>query len=60
MLLVVQVDRRSITNAEDKLFLMRDNNHFMYIKDMIQIRYCYKCKKCTKIVIISKHATAMK
>ena len=28
---------------------MRYNNHFMYIKNLQQIRHCYKFKKCTKI-----------
>ena len=28
---------------------MRYNNHFMYIKDMKQMRHSYKCKKCSKI-----------
>ena len=31
------------------LNLMRYNIHFMYIKDLKQIRHSYKCKKCCKI-----------
>ena len=46
---LLQIDRRSISNYNDTLNLMRYNNHFMYIKDMKQIRHCYKCKKCSKI-----------
>jgi len=30
---LLQIDRRSITNYDDTLNLMRYNNHFMYIKD---------------------------
>ena len=29
--------------------LMRYNNHFMYIKDLKQIRHVYRCRKCDKI-----------
>ena len=29
---LLQIDRRSITNYDDTLNLMRYNNHFMYIK----------------------------
>ena len=29
--------------------LMRYNNHFMYIKNLKQIRHCYRCRKCDKI-----------
>ena len=46
---LLQIDRRSICNYDDTLNLMRYNNHFMYIKDLKQIRHCYKCKKCFKI-----------
>ncbi len=28
---------------------MKYNDHFMYIKNLQQIRHCYKWKKCTKI-----------
>ena len=43
---VFQIDRRSMSNHETTLNLLRYNNHFMYIKDMDQIRHCYKCRKC--------------
>jgi len=46
---LLQIDRRSICNYDDTLNLMRYNNHFMYIKDLKQIRHCYRCKKCSKI-----------
>ena len=46
---ILQIDRRSICKYEDTLNLMRYNNHFMYIKDLNQIRHCYRCKKCSKI-----------
>ena len=29
---VIRIDRRSITDYDDTLYLMRYNNHFMYIK----------------------------
>ena len=45
----LQIDRRSITNYDDTLNLMRYNNHFMYIKNLQQIRHCYRCRKCDKI-----------
>ncbi len=45
---LLQIDRRSITNYDDTLNLMRYNNHFMYIKYLKQIRHCYRCKKCSK------------
>ena len=41
-----QIDRRSMSNHETTLNLLRYNNHFMYIKDIEQIRHCYKCRKC--------------
>ena len=44
----IQIDRRSITKYDDTMTLMRYNNHFMYIKDLSQIRHCYRCKKCDK------------
>ncbi len=28
---------------------MRYNNHFMYIKNLQQIRHFYRCRKCDKI-----------
>ena len=43
------IDRRSINLFEDSINLLRYNNHFMYIKNMDQMRHCYKCKKCNKI-----------
>ena len=46
---LLQIDRRSITNYDDTLDLMRYNNHFMYIKNLKQIRHCYRCRKCDKI-----------
>ena len=46
---IIQIDRRSITNYDDTMNLMRYNNHFMYIKDLKQIRHCYRCKKCSKM-----------
>jgi hypothetical protein len=46
---VLQIDRRSMGKYDDTLNLMRFNNHFMYIKDLKQIRHCYKCKQCCKI-----------
>jgi len=46
---LLQIDRRSICNYDDTLNLMRYNNHFMYIKDLKQIRHCYRCRKCDKI-----------
>ena len=57
---VLQIDRRSICNYKDTLNLMRYNNHFMYIKDLNQIRHCYKCKKCSKIFKTWKHVIDMK
>ena len=42
------IDRRSINLFEDSINLLRYNNHFMYIKNMDQMRHCYKCKKCKK------------
>ncbi len=30
---LLQIDRRSIANYDDTLDLMRNNNHFMYIKN---------------------------
>ncbi len=41
---LLQIDRRSIANYDDAMNLMRYNNHFMYIKNLQQIRHCYKCK----------------
>ncbi len=46
---IIQIDRRSICNYNNTLNLMRYNNHFMYIKNLEQVRHCYKCKKCSKI-----------
>jgi hypothetical protein len=46
---LLQIDRRSITNYDDTMNLMRYNNHSMYIRNLQQIRHCFKCKKCTKI-----------
>jgi hypothetical protein len=46
---LLQIDRRSMCEYDDTLNLMRYNNHFMYIKDLKQIRHSYKCKKCCKI-----------
>ena len=46
---LLQIDRRSICHYDDTLNLMRYNNHFMYIKDLKQIRHCYRCRKCDKI-----------
>ena len=43
------INRRSINLFEDSINLLRYNNHFMYIKNMDQMRHCYKCKKCNKI-----------
>jgi hypothetical protein len=43
------IDRRSANLYEDSINLLRYNNHFMYIKNMDQMRHCYKCKKCNKI-----------
>ena len=45
----IRIDRRSITNYNDTMNLMRYNNHFMYIKDLKQIRHVYRCRKCDKI-----------
>ncbi len=39
------------TNYDDTMNLMRYNNHFMYIKNLQQIRYCYKCKNVLKYLI---------
>ncbi len=57
---LLQIDRRSITNYDDTLNLMRYNNHFMYIKNLQQIRHCYRCRKCDKKIKIWKHVTDMK
>ena len=46
---IVEIDRRSMLKYDDTLNLMRYKNHFMYIKDLNQIRHCYRCKKCSKI-----------
>ena len=46
---IVEIDRRSMLKYEDTLNLMRYKNHFMYIKDLNQIRHSYRCKKCSKI-----------
>ena len=46
---IFMIDRRSINLFEDSINLLRYNNHFMYIKNMDQMRHCYKCKKCNKI-----------
>ena len=45
---LLQIDRRSMCEYDDTLNLMRYNNHFMYIKDLKQIRYSYKCKNAAK------------
>jgi hypothetical protein len=45
---IIQIDRRSMTKYGDTLSLMRYNNHFMYIKNLNQIRHSYRCKKCSK------------
>ena len=29
---------------------MRYSNHFLYTKGLKQIRHCYECKKCSKIL----------
>ena len=42
---IVEIDRRSMLKYEDTLNLMRYKNHFMYIKDLNQIRHSYRCKK---------------
>ena len=34
---------------DDTINLMRYKNHFMFIKDLNQIRHFYRCKKCSKI-----------
>jgi hypothetical protein len=46
---IVEIDRRSMLKYDDTLNLMRYKNHFMFIKDLNQIRHCYRCKKCSKI-----------
>ena len=43
------IDRRSINLFADSINLLRYNNHFMYIKNMDQMRHCYKCIKCNKV-----------
>ena len=45
----LMIDRSSINLFEDSINLLRYNNHIMYIKNMDQVRHCYKCKKCNKI-----------
>jgi hypothetical protein len=45
---LLQIDRRSSTNYDDTMNLMRYNNHFMYLKNLQQIRHCYKCKNVLK------------
>jgi len=45
----IRIDTGSITNYNDTMNLMRYNNHFMYIKDLKQIRHVYRCRKCDKI-----------
>ncbi len=39
---LLKIDRRSITNYDYALNLMRCNNHFIHIKILQQIRHCYK------------------
>ncbi len=46
---LLHIDTRSITNYDDTLNSMRYNNHFIYIKNLHQIRHCYRCRKCDKI-----------
>jgi hypothetical protein len=45
---LTNIDRKSMTDYETTLNLMRYDNHFMYIKDMDLMRHCYKCKTCSK------------
>jgi hypothetical protein len=41
---VVEIERRSMTNYETTLNLMRYENHFMYITDLDHIRHSFKCR----------------
>jgi hypothetical protein len=45
---VVEIERRSLTNYETTLNLMRYENHFMYITDLDHIRHSFKCRNCGK------------
>jgi thiol-disulfide isomerase/thioredoxin len=45
---VVEIERRSMTNYETTLNLMRYENHFMYIKDLDHIRHSFQCRCCGK------------
>ena len=54
------IDRRSINLFEDSINLLRYNNHFMFIKNMDQMRHCYKCKKCNKYFNVINYVTDTK
>ena len=44
----VEIERRSMSNYELTLNLMRYKNHFMYITDIDHIRHSFKCRNCGK------------
>ena len=45
---IVEIERRSMTNYELTLNLMRYKNHFMYITNLDNIRHTFKCRNCGK------------
>ena len=45
---IVEIERRSMTNFETTLNLMRYEKHFMYITDLDHIRHSFKCRNCGK------------
>jgi hypothetical protein len=46
---VTQIDRRSVNNYDDVLYLLRHDNHFCYIKKIDNFASRFKCSRCGKL-----------
>jgi hypothetical protein len=46
---VTQIDRRSVNNYDDVLYLLRHDNHFCYIKKFENFVSSFKCSRCGKL-----------
>ena len=46
---VTQIDRRSVNNYDDVLYLLRHDNHFCYIKKIENFVSSFKCSRCGKL-----------
>jgi hypothetical protein len=46
---VTQIDRRSVNNYDDVLYLLRHDNHFCYIKKIENFTSRFKCSRCGKL-----------